>query len=352
MNNLPASYWSYLALFLVILTLWMAYRFRSESLLDGLQKLSGYTVTWLGLLFIFLIFFPLALRLIPIYMASQWQPVVAQYSADGQNIAKDADSVFSSTLRTLKGATYSEASAGNAQPSISNQPIGDTYIVQPGDTFNEVADNLGIDRNELAQFNASNIPNLALLEVGDEILIPSPSEPIPLPVIAVTLTNPIETSPPNVIETPAPPTPTAFPTPTPTPAFLDEILEVQKLRSSGQYFSADEILNGILDQNPDHPEALKIKEKITKAKAVIVQWNSLRTSTKANHDLAHAVLAGYTFEIVANESKLFQSNWNETTTLKSVTPGWTYGTQFKLPRGHIYRLTSGYDPIGLVFEVK
>ena len=363
MNNIPASYWSYLALALVLATLWMAYRFRSESILDSLQKLSGYTVTWFGLLFIFLIFFPLALRIIPIYMASQWQPVIAQYSTDGQDIAKNADSVISSTFSNLKGATYSDAPTGNenAENITQNSPArpdDNVYIVQPGDTFNEIADSLGVGQEELAQFNAANLPNPALLEIGDEVFIPTSKNslaqnvPTPVPTIVVTLTNLLETAVPTLVETPAPPTPTSTPTPTATPNFLDEILTVEQLKADGQLFSATQILDNILDQNRDHLKARQLKEEIIKAEAIISQWQGVHSLTKDDQELVRAVLAGYSFEIITNESLIYRSLWQETITIKSVSPGWTYGTQFSLPRGHIYHLTNRHDPVGLVFEVE
>lgn len=361
MNNIPASYWSYLALALVLATLWMAYRFRSESILDGLQKLSGYTVTWFGLLFIFLIFFPLALRIIPIYMASQWQPVIAQYSTDGQDIAKNANGVITSTFKNLKGATYSDVPTGNESAENITQnspsrPDDNVYIVQPGDTFNEIASSLGVDQEELAQLNATNTPNPALLEVGDEVFIPTSNSsaqnvPTPLPTIIVTLTNPLEAVP-TLVETPAPPTPTPAPTPTATPNFLDEILNVEQLKADGQLFSATQILDNILDQNPDHLKARQLKEEAVKAGAVISQWQELHSLTKEDQELVRAVLTGYSFEIIANESLIYRSLWKETITIKSASPGWTYGTQFSLPRGHIYHLTNRHDPVGLVFEVE
>ena len=73
---------------------------------------------------------------------------------------------------------------------------------------------------------------------------------------------------------------------------------------------------------------------------------------KENHELVKSYLNGYSFEIVDKEDKYLASLWKETITLRSVTNGWAYGVQFSLPRGHVYHILNGHDPVGLTFEVE
>ena len=357
MNNIPIAYWSFLTLFLVLGTAILAYRLKSDSIFDGLQKISGYFTTWVGLVTGVLFILPILLRLIPIYMASMWQPVLSQYSADGRDVAQSASAVFASSFSNIKTSTfYSNDSVDVANTSSNSDSAsatqGDTYVVRNGDTFNEIADELGIDRAELANFNRSNIPNPALLEPGDEIRIPSSNEPTPTPTIAITLTNPIESQSIDAEGTPLPPTPLPSPTPSPTPNYQTEIVEVIQLRTYGHLTSASQIISDVLSKNPSHQEALQIQEEMNRARATIAQWNSLGSAPKENHELVKSYLNGYSFEIVDKEDKYLASLWKETITLRSVTNGWAYGIQFSLPRGHVYHILNGHDPVGLTFEVE
>lgn len=67
-----------------------------------------------------------------------------------------------------------QAPAAQATPVPASGAVsdveGDTYVVQPGDTLAEIANQFGVDMNVLAEVNG--IQNIDHIEVGQELLIP------------------------------------------------------------------------------------------------------------------------------------------------------------------------------------
>ena len=59
-------------------------------------------------------------------------------------------------------------------------PGGDTYIVLPGDTITGIANKVGVDPTDLADFN--NIADWNSIAVGDKIYIPSDANATPRPL--------------------------------------------------------------------------------------------------------------------------------------------------------------------------
>lgn len=53
---------------------------------------------------------------------------------------------------------------------------GETYVVQPGDTAWAIAQRFNITLEELAEANDTTIDDLRTLSVGEELIIPGPSQ--------------------------------------------------------------------------------------------------------------------------------------------------------------------------------
>ncbi len=67
------------------------------------------------------------------------------------------------------------APAATAEPAPTPQPSDETYTVQSGDNASDIADSFGITLDELAAANGTTVDDLRSLQVGDVLIIPTPT---------------------------------------------------------------------------------------------------------------------------------------------------------------------------------
>ncbi len=68
-------------------------------------------------------------------------------------------------------ATRTPRATNTPRPTNTATPEPTTYEVQPGDTFSEIADTLGVDTDGLAEANPDVDP--ALIRPGDVLVVPT-----------------------------------------------------------------------------------------------------------------------------------------------------------------------------------
>ena len=69
----------------------------------------------------------------------------------------------------------SVAPSGSIEPSATPGPTQQTYIVMSGDTMSSIARRFGVTLDDLIAANLATVPDPDKLDVGDELIIPSPS---------------------------------------------------------------------------------------------------------------------------------------------------------------------------------
>lgn len=67
-------------------------------------------------------------------------------------------------------ATWTPMPTAEAPPPPATRAPDETYVVQPGDTLAELAEQFGVDLQVLVQ--ANNIQNIDIIEVGQVLTIP------------------------------------------------------------------------------------------------------------------------------------------------------------------------------------
>ena len=87
---------------------------------------------------------------------------------------------------TAVGCGDDEAAGGTLPPiattttttiaiTTTTEWVPQTYVIQPGDRLQDIADKYGVDRDQLALLNGITDPNR--IEAGDELEIPPPTTP-------------------------------------------------------------------------------------------------------------------------------------------------------------------------------
>ena len=99
-------------------------------------------------------------------------------------------------------------------PSPTSTPSAITYTIKPGDVLIEIAKSFGLTVEEILAANPGVNPSA--LQVGQEVVIPSPKSPPELTATALAA-SPTPTFTPRPTPVPKPPTSTPTPIPTPTP---------------------------------------------------------------------------------------------------------------------------------------
>lgn len=110
----------------------------------------------------------------PTLMATSIAPAAdgdgAAQSPRGQAAPSDRVPATWTPRPTLAPLQATPRTVGGAPQPGSPEASGDTYEVMPGDTLAEIAEQFGVDLNDLAQLNG--IEDIDVIEVGQILQIP------------------------------------------------------------------------------------------------------------------------------------------------------------------------------------
>lgn len=101
-------------------------------------------------------------------------PVVAVSCGDDEASGATLPAIATTTSSTIQITTTTEW-------------IAQTYVIQPGDRLQDIADRYGVDRDQLASLNG--ITDVNRIEAGDELQIPPPTTPTTVVVETTTTTT-------------------------------------------------------------------------------------------------------------------------------------------------------------------
>ncbi len=118
------------------------------------------------------------------------------------------------------------------------------------------------------------------------------------------------------------------------------------LAEAGDRATGKATANLILESFPGDVTATTALSEIAAAEQVAAANYDLTFYGKDQGGAVSTILRGYTYQIVTIEAGTWTSIWDETTTLQIVTPGWMYGFQFLVLRGHVRTYA---DQVGTTF---
>lgn len=122
--------------------------------------------------------------------------------------------------------------------------------------------------------------------------------------------------------------------------------QLDQAKQAGDRATGKATANLILETFPGDVTATTALTEIASAEQVAAEYYDLTFYGKAQGGDVSTILRGYTYQIVSIQAGTWTSVWDETTTLQIVTPGWMYGFQFLVLRGHVRTYA---DQVGVTF---
>lgn len=111
--------------------------------------------------------------------------------------------------------------------------------------------------------------------------------------------------------------------------------QLETAKQNGDRATGKATANLILETFPGDVQATQALTEITNAETVAGQNYDLTGYGKEEGAAVATILRGYTYQVLYIQAGTWSSVWGETTTLQIVTPGWMYGFQFLVLRGHV-----------------
>lgn len=111
--------------------------------------------------------------------------------------------------------------------------------------------------------------------------------------------------------------------------------QLETAKQNGDRATGKATANLILETFPGDVQATQALTEIATAEQVAAQNYDLTGYGKDEGAAVSTILRGYTYQILFVNSGTWTSVWGETTTLQIITPGWMYGFQFLVLRGHV-----------------